>query len=110
MKAYPRTLDAALYEPHAGEFRRLTAELDALDQQRCALADKWRAERNRLVDLLWGVRPGCVVKHDDQLFRVLEVHPRTCPDIRPWLVASPKRKDGSFGTARRTIYSDWELA
>lgn len=28
---------------------------------------------------------------------------------RPWVIASPQKKDGTFGTAQRNLFRDWEI-
>lgn len=65
-------------------------------------------EKLRLAEKDFGVRVGSIVKD-----RKGVEHKVTCVNVKysgtPWLEGNPKKKDGTFGTAHRNIYSDWTL-
>ena len=42
----------------------------------------------------------------NKLYRVAVIEPHTWGPT--WVTANPQRKDGSFGTALRNLYDDWE--
>lgn len=62
-----------------------------------------RAERK------WGIKVGDIVlgnngkKH--RIAKIISGEHRE----KPWLEGNPERKDGTYGTAVRNLYNDWEL-
>ncbi len=68
--------------------------------------------RVALVKENFGIAPGVIVKTRKGEFRVVDIDFRCWwgPDEKPWATGNPKRKNGTFGTAIRNLYSDWELA
>lgn len=81
----------------------------------------WEAEVNRLRSELAtakdrldearvkasGVSVGQIVMHNGKEHRVTEID-ASWARAKPWLYGNPKKADGTFGTARRSLYSDWE--
>jgi hypothetical protein len=58
---------------------------------------------------IYGVAVGSIVKNrDGKKHRVTAVDTRWIGS-KPWLEGNPMRKDGTFGTAKRMLYSEWEL-
>lgn len=80
------------------------AELETeLSKVRAAI----NAEKLQLIELEHGVRVGStVVDKKGVEYLVTRVDACWSP---PWLEGNPRRKDGSFGTASRNLYSDWKL-
>lgn len=56
-----------------------------------------------------GVRAGCIVCYRGVEHRVIEVDTHWRERDKPWVTGTPKRKDGTFGTAVRNLYAEWEL-
>lgn len=57
-----------------------------------------------------GVKPGVIVVYRGKDHRVVKVEPRSfTDDCKPWVTGSPMKKDGTFGTAVRLLFDDWEL-
>jgi hypothetical protein len=81
-------------------------ELELLNELK-DVRDAIKAERGRLAHAAYGVFVGAIVRRRGVEYRV------TCVNAsfsgRPWLEGSPRRKDGTFGAARRNLYGDWEL-
>jgi hypothetical protein len=73
---------------------RLSAAEESLRKARLAAAPVKRG------DIVRGTRDG-------KLYRVAAVDVRWTP--KPWVDGNPERKDGTFGTAVRHIYGDWEV-
>jgi hypothetical protein len=64
----------------------------------------------------WSVEVGSIVKdRKGLLHKVSKVEVSSYDTIsyylrnKPWLVGNPLRKDGTYGTAERNLYGDWEL-
>jgi hypothetical protein len=98
--------------------KEIEEELDAIGYDRrqlatrvAALIVKTTALRSELTKLKYGLEVGVVVRAggrwEGQLCMVREVDDRS--DGRPWVVGSPARADGSFGTARRNLFGNWEV-
>lgn len=75
---------------------KLRAELN---ETQTALSNALVAEASEI----YGVYIGDVVRVQDREYRVVKINPNY--DYRPWLVGIPKRKDGTFGTAERNLFS-----
>lgn len=77
-----------------------------LEEQLSKLRQEARTLKLRLAELEFGVRVGAIV-----LFRGVR-HQITAIDVKwgdkPWLRGNPMKKDGTFGTAERHLYSNWE--
>lgn len=54
-----------------------------------------------------GVAVGDIVRHsrNKKLFRVARVEPHS---HSTWLMGNPQRADGTFGTAERHLFDEWE--
>jgi hypothetical protein len=65
----------------------------------------------------WGVYPGCVVKeiNSGKLYKVSDIQIKSDEDFdyemkyNPWIEGHPMKKDGTFSTAKRNVYRDWEV-
>jgi hypothetical protein len=70
-----------------------------------------RELRLKLAELLHGAKVGAVVEWRGQKYRVTKVDVKYyySGDQKPWLEGNPTKKDGTFGTAVRKLYSDWDL-
>lgn len=65
-------------------------------------------EKTRLAEEQFGVSVGSIVSdRQGNEYRVTRI--MTMCSGKPWLEGNPKKKDGTFGVARRNIYSDWNL-
>jgi hypothetical protein len=69
---------------------------------------KIRVEKLRIVEETYGIRVGSVVVVKGADYRVTKVDVRWGRD-KPWLEGNPRKKDGTFGSRKRNLYSDWEL-
>ena len=65
-------------------------------------------EKLRLAEQEFGVRIGSIVKDRSGVEHKV-THVSVKYSGKPWLEGNPKKKDGTFGTARRNIYGDWQL-
>jgi hypothetical protein len=52
-----------------------------------------------------GIAVGDIVVSKGERFRVCEVKPFSYGSV--WVIGNAKKKDGSWGAARRALYSDW---
>ncbi len=82
-----------------------------------------KALKLRLMELIFGVKEGVIVRCNGILHRVTKVDVRYLksddlskaskkPDEdynRPWLEGNPMKKDGTYGIAIRSLYSHWEV-
>ena len=63
-------------------------------------------EKLSIAEREYDVTVGSVVKDGaGKRFKVIRVDARFSG--KPWLEANPERKDGTFGTAKRNLYTDW---
>lgn len=46
------------------------------------------------------------LKRTEKRFRISRIEPQLYGKI--WLMGNPERRDGTFGTAERHLFSDWE--
>ena len=60
-----------------------------------------KQERMRIA----GVAIGDIVECKGVMYKVADVQDHT---FGVWVLGNPQRKDGSFGTATRRIYSEWK--
>lgn len=71
------------------------------------MAAKKRLEEARIAAC--GVAVGDIVRgtgrYAGKRYRVCEIDASWSP---PWLIANPERKDGTFGTAARNLFGNWE--
>ena len=92
-------IEIAALEKRAEELR---AQLIVLEQQisdaRLAGAGIAVGDVVRSTSRRWG---------DGALFRVCRVEPASWRS-KAWIAGNPQRKDGSFGTGVRNLFSDWE--
>ena len=57
----------------------------------------------------YGVEIGAIVKdRSGKEYRITKVDVRSW-DGFPWLEGNPRKKDGTFGKARRCLYNSWEV-
>ena len=65
-------------------------------------------EKLKISEQKFGVRVGSIVKNRQGVeHKVTNVN--TSYSGKPWIEGNQKKKDGTFGTARRNLYSDWTL-
>jgi len=91
----------------------MTDEIKALEKRVAELEKQLRDAQ----DLLRKAKlEACVVKVGDIVVntkdgtehRVTEVDVRWNDLSRPWVYGNPKKKDGTWGTARRALYHHWK--
>lgn len=88
--------------------KELTAEASRLHELQATALSERTLVRKHISELRWGVKVGDIVKdHKGLLHRVTLIVPWL--DGKPWLDGNPMRKDGTFGTADRHLYNQWEL-
>jgi len=49
-----------------------------------------------------------VIGRDDKEYKVVNISSQW-GIAKPWIEANPRKKDGTFGTARRNLYDYWTL-
>lgn len=54
-----------------------------------------------------GLKIGQIVISGGQEYAIAEIDARG--DGKPWVVGTPRKKDGTFGTARRNLFGNWSL-
>lgn len=79
-----------------------------LDSEMRELRERLRALQLSKAARDFNVTVGSLVTHKGRLFRVTSVDVRFSSG-KPWVTANPKKKDGTFGVARRTLYTNWEV-
>lgn len=83
-------------------------ELDDLRVQMSTLESERHNLKLKIAELEYGVTVGCVVVDlEGAEFQVTRVDVR--PTRRPWIEGNPKKKDGTWGTAKRNLYDNWQL-
>ena len=82
------------------------ARLEAAENEVRSCKRRLRVLKLDLAKRDFGVEVGSVVLHKGKEHKVTKVE--TCWDRKPWLAGNPKRKDGTFGTAWRNLFEDWE--
>ena len=89
------------------ELERLTREADAAKRVAAdAHRRLWEFQKS-----LSAAQPGDIVSHPRYgECRVVGIGPCFGMNYdRPWLVGVPRKKDGTWGTAQRQLYSDWKV-
>lgn len=92
--------------------KELEQQIDAMREAMSELETRIEAERVRIATETFGVRVGSIVRYKGRDFKVQEVEPCFLGDpskSKPWVTGNPRKKDGSFGSQSRHLYSDWEL-
>ena len=85
----------------------LKAKKESLQAQLIEVNEQIRIEQEEIVFEKYGVRVGSIVRNDNgKEYRVTKIE--ACWDI-PWLYGNPKKKNGIFGIAVRSLYSNWTL-
>ena len=80
------------------DLSRLLAEVRGIGQEYVRLA----SEKH-------GVKPGSIVKDKGgKIYRVVKIDPFETRSGKPWVIASPQKKDGGFSKRSQTVYN-WEL-
>lgn len=97
------------------ELKRQLADLTSKEQKIVSeLYDvRFQAKniRTQIIEKVYDVYPGRLVfDHKNKLHRVVSVKNGDI-NYKPWVVANPIRKDGTFGTAERNLFGgEWTLA
>lgn len=89
----------------------MSNEIDALKSRVGDLRRQLREAEKRLLKAEIAAAPvkiGDVVTYRGTEHRVVEVIPQSWGE--PWVKGNPKKKDGTWGTALRSLYKDWKLA
>lgn len=98
----------------------LMGKMQALQEEKDKIRQEGRALFLDYVKARWGIAPGVVIvkttlgKKGNEQFRVVSIEDRMdysshSLSRRPWVTANPKKKDGTWGVAVRSIYDDWEI-
>ena len=95
-----------------GEGAEMLKELERQENELLTRLGKVRElitkEKLRISEQQFGVRIGSIVKTRQGIeHKVTEVNVNF--GGKPWIEGNPKKKDGTFGTARRNLCSDWTL-
>lgn len=85
--------------------------IDSLQRQLSHEESRANEVRRELAKVVFGIAPGVVVVHRGKRYWVdhLQFLDWVDDNHRPWVVGCPARKDGTFGTAKRNLFSDWEV-
>lgn len=94
-------------EEIAAEMARLEERRSALSKEIVAVDGTIRSLRLDQIDLLYGLHIGSIVVREGKQYLVCGITNETWR--RPWVVGHPMKKDGTFGSARRNLFSDWEV-
>lgn len=85
--------------------------LAELDRRELELREALRAvidERRQVICDAAGISIGSIVKSaSGEQYRVAEI--KIWRSGKPSVAGNPKRKDGTFGTAIRNLYDNWEV-
>jgi len=85
--------------------RDLEALHVALQEKLSRTKQSITAEKLRLVREILGLEIGSIVLDTKgKYYRVCEIDTHW---DKPWLCGNPLKKDGTYGTAVRNLYSDW---
>jgi hypothetical protein len=82
---------------------------DALMSQIANARQKLRDLESQLDELRIaqsGVKVGDIVVSGSERYQVLEVDPKSWGDV--WVVGGKRKKDGTFGASRKSLFSNWE--
>ncbi len=87
------------------------ADIEWLKKRVDDLGAQLRDARNELRQALLDASPvkigdTVIAKRDGKKYRVIDLDPTWNP---PWVVGNQTRTDGSFGTARRNLFSDYTV-
>lgn len=88
---------------------RLKRELERLKGEVERVKGEIQREEEHLVRVRFGVVKGTIVV-DGRGCKYRVVGIELGWRDTPWLSGNPQKKDGSFGTAVRHLYTDWKLA
>jgi hypothetical protein len=88
--------------------KELNKKQNELEEKLVSVRKEIHEEKLRISENRFGVRVGSIVSNNKGVeFLVTQVDTRWSG--KPWLKGNQKKKDGTFGTASRNIYSDWTL-
>jgi len=62
----------------------------------------------KLHEFKHGIKPGVIVVYHGVLHKVVSIEPDRGFE-KPWVTGNPQRKDGTYGTAVRNLFDNWEL-
>ena len=88
--------------------KELEAQEKALQEQLRNIRQEIETVKLQEVEAEFGVKVGSIVLYKGVEHKVVAVSPMSWGGS-PWLSGNPKKKDGSFGTAARNLYSNWTL-
>ena len=83
---------------------------DALGNQVSELEQRKRALLLELIEVLYGVKVGSIVKSNGKRYKVTNPLRSSWSDYsRPWMTGVQQKKDGSWSEREVSIWRDWEL-
>ena len=88
--------------------KKLELQEKELCERLSVVRDAINKEKLRLAEQEFGVKVGSIVKDSKGIEHQVTLVVATYSG-KPWLEGNPKKKDGTFGTARRNIFSGWTL-
>ena len=75
------------------------------------LDERIREEKLRLSEEVHGVKIGSIVEYKGKKHRVTKINVSYAVNgAKPWVEGNPMRRDGTYGSGRRCLYSEWTLA
>jgi len=98
------------YEELKKEYVKLGKELEELEAVRICIKQTRSSLGIEMTTERFGVKVGSIVIYKNNEYRVCRIEPHFYGEItKPWIIANPKKKDGTFGVAERNLYEYWEL-
>lgn len=99
-------LEQELFKVEADE-RKLTQEYILA---KGPLLEQIEKIKLKILKRKFGVEPGVLVAdRKGKVFKVAEVETRWGLSTKPWITGIQQLKNGSFGSAKHALYSDWTL-
>lgn len=99
-----------ILEQIEAQLQNIKSKLQSLEAQTSDLIAQRRVLRLRSIELTHGVKAGLIVVSKGTEYEVTRVDTEHSFGFgKPWVSGNPKRKDGTWGTAHRNLYSDWTL-
>lgn len=100
--------------PNDERLLRLIQERDATEKTLKRINEEIHETNLAVVFERYGVKIGSIVAStakntEGKLFKVMHFGFFRHNMGKPWLTGNPQTKDGTYGTAKRNLYTEWEL-
>jgi len=93
------------------ELKQIEQDITAHDEAKAKLSASKQSLMKELAVVKYGIAPGSLVTYRNEVYEIVGPDLRYWFDgqDRPWVIARPKKKDGTFSKVERNLYSDWTL-